>query len=115
MNLFKSEGIGKKLPLKKYFGEVVSTTVFKPNTEAFRNKLHCMWPFGDVKLPTKVTFNNGTWNTDIDQNIVYFNGDYLRSNFQRDQQIKALLKASAEDHKNKLKNERKQIKKILKQ
>jgi hypothetical protein len=74
-----------------------------------------MWPFGDVKLPTKGTFNNGTWNTGIDQNIVYFNGDYLRSNFQRDQQIKALLKASAEDHKKQTKNERKQLKKILKQ
>ena len=74
-----------------------------------------MWPFGDVKLPTKGTFNNGTWNTGIDQNIVYFNGDHLRSNFQRVQQIKALLKASAEIHKNQLKNERKQLKKILNQ
>ena len=114
MNLFKSAGIGKKLPLKKYFGEVVSTTVFKPNTEAFRNKLHCMWPFGDVKLPTKGTFNNGTWNTGIDQNIVYFNGDYLRSNFQRDQQIKALLKASAEDHKKQTKKRKKATKKDIK-
>ena len=44
-----------------------------------------------------------------------FNEDYLRSNFQRDQQIKALLKASAEVYKKHPKNERKQSKKILNQ